>query len=104
MYTPYLLLMSKDSFDKLSEEEQKIVEEVGKYGTEVQREKTAEYDKDAVTDMQDKGVTLVTLTDDEKQQFRDAVTDIYPLVKEKMEHPELFDQVLAETQEGGTEQ
>ena len=104
VYTPYLLLMSKDSFDKLSEEEQKIVEEVGKYGTEVQREKTAEYDKDAVTDMQDKGVTLVTLTDDEKQQFRDAVTDIYPLVKEKMEHPELFDQVLAETQEGGTEQ
>ena len=70
----------------------------------MQREKTAEYDKDAVIDMQDKGVTLVTLTDDEKQQFRDAVTDIYPLVKEKMEHPELFDQVLAETQEGGTEQ
>ena len=26
------------------------------------------------------------------------------MVKEKMEHPELFDQVLAETQEGGTEQ
>lgn len=104
VYTPYLLLMSKESFDKLSEEEQKIIEEVGKYGTEVQREKTAEYDKDAVTDMQDKGVTLVMLTDDEKQQFRDAVTDIYPLVKEKMEHPELFDQVLEETQEGGSVQ
>lgn len=104
VYTPYLLLMSKDSFDKLTEEEQKIVEEVGKYGVEVQREKTAEYDEDAVVDMQDKGVTLITLTDDEKQQFRDAVADIYPLVKEKMTHPELFDQVLELTQEGGSEQ
>lgn len=98
VYTPYLLLMSKDKFDKLSEEEQKIVEEVGKYGTEVQRQKTAEYNGDAISDMQNKGVTLVTLTDEEKQQFRDAVNNIYPLVKEKMKHPELFDQVLEKTQ------
>lgn len=90
--------MSKDKFDKLSEEEQKIVEEVGKYGTEVQRQKTAEYNGDAISDMQNKGVTLVTLTDEEKQQFRDAVNNIYPLVKEKMKHPELFDQVLEKTQ------
>ena len=48
--------------------------------------------------MQNKGVTLVTLTDEEKQQFRDAVNNIYPLVKEKMKHPELFDQVLEKTQ------
>ena len=75
-----------------------IVEEVGKYGTEVQRQKTAEYNGDAISDMQNKGVTLVTLTDEEKQQFRDAVNNIYPLVKEKMKHPELFDQVLEKTQ------
>ena len=93
-----LQVASAEQLAGLPEEEQKIVEEVGKYGTEVQRQKTAEYNGDAISDMQNKGVTLVTLTDEEKQQFRDAVNNIYPLVKEKMKHPELFDQVLEKTQ------
>lgn len=99
VYTPYLLLMSKDSYDKLTEEEQAIIDEVGKYGVKVQREKTAEYDTDAVKEMQDKGVTLIQLTDDEKQQFRDAVSDIYALVETKVEHPELFKRILDKTAE-----
>ena len=47
--------MSKDSYDKLTDEEKEIVEEAGAYGVSVQREKTAEYDGDAVKEMQDKG-------------------------------------------------
>lgn len=99
VYTPYLLLMSKDSFDKLTDEEKAIVEEVGKYGVQVQREKTAEYDGDAVAEMQEKGVTLIQLTDEEKQQFRDAVSDIYGLVETKVEHPEVFQKILDATAE-----
>lgn len=99
VYTPYLLLMSKDSYDKLTDEEKEIIEEAGAYGVSVQREKTAEYDKDAVQEMQEKGVTLISLTDEEKQQFRDAVSDIYSLVETKVEHPELFRRILEETTE-----
>ena len=65
----------------------------------MQREKTAEYDGDAVKEMQDKGVTLISLTDEEKQQFRDAVSDIYSLVETKVEHPELFQRILDKTAE-----
>lgn len=97
VYTPYLLLMSKDSFDKLTNEEKKIVEEVGAYGVQVQREKTAEYDEDAVAEMQEKGVKFIELSDEEKQQFRDAVSDIYNLVETKVEHPKVFQDILDET-------
>lgn len=97
VYTPYLLLMSKHSYDQLSEHEQEIISEVGAYGTQVQRQKTQEYEQEAIDDMIQKGVTYIELTSDEREQFRQAVTDIYPLIESKMEHPDLFKQIIEKT-------
>jgi len=49
MYNPIVLLMSKKSYDKLSADEKKILQEAAREATAYQRELSQKYNKDALT-------------------------------------------------------
>ena len=64
------------------EEQQQILRDAGAYAVQVSREKRAEQDKEYAAAIEE-NCTVIELTDDEKQQFKDAVTGMYDKVVEK---------------------
>jgi len=82
---PELIIMSKLTWDSLSEEDQMIIKQAALESTETQRkawdERTDEAKKLAV----EEGATITTLTAEQKQAFQDAVMDLYPKFSEGYE-------------------
>ena len=97
VYTPFLFGMNLDKFNSFSPEDQAIIANVGKIATDFQREKAAFYEEDSIKKMQEYGTKVISLTDDERTQFRNAVSSVYDLVKSKMDNPELLDETLKES-------
>lgn len=89
---PELIIMSKITWDSLSEEDQKIIKQAAVESTEVQREawdaRTEEAKKLAV----EEGANITTLTAEQKQAFQDAVMDLYP--KYSAGYEDLLDSIL----------
>ncbi|MTI58937.1 MAG: TRAP transporter substrate-binding protein [Firmicutes bacterium] len=89
---PELIIMSKITWDSLSEEDQKIIKQAAVESTEVQREawdaRTEEAKKLAV----EEGANITTLTPEQKQAFQDAVMDLYP--KYSAGYEDLLDSIL----------
>ena len=82
IYSANPIFMNKAFFDGLTEEQQQILRDAGAYAVQVSREKRAEQDKEYAAAIAE-NCTVIELTDDEKQQFKDAVTGMYDKVVEK---------------------
>ncbi|MEI4474113.1 DctP family TRAP transporter solute-binding subunit [Frigidibacter sp. MR17.24] len=97
VYTPYMFFMNLDKFNGLSADEQKAITDSAAEAMAFQRERSQAIEKDILARFADHGVTVTELTADEKAVWQKAVNDakIYDLVKSKMQHPELLDEVLA---------
>ena len=98
VYTPYLLMMNKDKYDSLTDEQKAIIDEVGKYGVEVQRTQTAIYNDEAAGKMAEAGANVIKLTDEELGVFRESVSGIYDLIETKVDDKELFQSILKATE------
>jgi len=89
---PELIIMSKITWDKLSEEDQQIIKEAAVESTETQRaawdKRTEEAKKLAV----EEGAEITTLTPEQKQAFQDKVKGLYPKYAEG--HEELLNSIL----------
>ncbi|WP_304507889.1 DctP family TRAP transporter solute-binding subunit [Anaerotignum sp.] len=98
VYTPYIVCMNLDKFNSLSENQQNAILKAAEESTVYQRERSQELEKEILGRFTEGGTTVVELTDDEKAEWQQVVTDnnIFDLVKEKMEHPDYLDQMLAE--------
>lgn len=94
VYTPFLFGINLDKFNSLSADDQAIVAQVGKDTTAYQRERATFYEEDSIAKMEEYGTKVVFLTDEERVQFREAVSSVYDLVKTKMANPELLDKTL----------
>ncbi|MBU8908951.1 TRAP transporter substrate-binding protein [Desertibacillus haloalkaliphilus] len=73
VYSPFVFLMSKPFFDSLSEEHQQIVRdaaiEAGQFQRELNREANAEY----VNNLEEEGMTVTQISDEERERMVEAV-------------------------------
>ena len=76
-YMPDMILASKQTMDKLSAEDQAIIKDCAKEAEEWHRNAWEESETKNAKIAKEKGCTLTTLTEDELQQFKDAVQPMY---------------------------
>ncbi|AZO93717.1 TRAP transporter substrate-binding protein [Halocella sp. SP3-1] len=89
---PELIIMSKITWDSLSEEDQKIIKQAAVESTEVQREAWDARTEEAKRQAVEEGANITTLTAEQKQAFQDAVMDLYP--KYSAGYEDLLDSIL----------
>ena len=76
-YMPDMILASKQTMDKLSAEDQAVIKACAKEAEEWHRNAWEESETKNAKIAEEKGCTLTTLTEDELQQFKDAVRPMY---------------------------
>lgn len=89
---PELIIMSKITWDSLSEEDQKIIKQAAVESTEVQREAWDARTEEAKRRAVEEGANITTLTAEQKQAFQDAVMNLYP--KYSAGYEDLLDSIL----------
>lgn len=98
VYTPYIVCMNLDKYNSLSDTQKAAIDAATAASLSYQREESQKIENEILAGFADKGVTVIELTDEEKAQWQKVVSDanVFELVKEKMQHPEYVDQMLAE--------
>lgn len=95
IYNPLILAMNKETFEKMPPEYQDAIMKAAKEATDYERQSAQQYEQDRLEKIkQDKTTQIVYLTDGERALFKEAVKEVNELVKEKMDHPELFDKAM----------
>lgn len=78
---PLIFAVNEEAFNNFSEEDQKIVREAaleaGAMGVEIARKGLTGGDRSAVEAVEATGVTVTTLTEEERQAFVDGTRDVY---------------------------
>ena len=98
VYTPYVVIMNKKFFDKLSPEYQKLIQEAMDEAIALQRQKAQELDLSSRKAMEELGIQFADLTPEEHAQFREKLIPVRDMVKEKAgaEITEMFLKATAE--------
>lgn len=98
VYTPYCVTMNLKKWNGLTPKQQEIVQRAMDEATEAMLTASQEYEKEAISIMEDDGCEVLDLTDEEKTAFQQKILDagVYDAVKTEMEHPEYFDQMMDE--------
>ncbi|WP_404454815.1 TRAP transporter substrate-binding protein [Oceanobacillus kapialis] len=91
------LIMSDLTYEKLTEEEQKAVEEAALEARNYQNELVAEQDKKALQVMEDAGVEIIEV---DKEPFREAVLPVHERLADKYGR-ELYEQIIEMSSLGG---
>ena len=88
--------MNLERYNALDSDEQQALQDAMKEATAFQRERSQELETDILANFDEQGITVTTLTQEQKQPWQQAVIDaeIYELVKSKMNNPEYLDQLL----------
>jgi tripartite ATP-independent transporter DctP family solute receptor len=76
IYNPLLVLMSKKVWDRLSGDEQKILQDAATEATDYQRKVSQERDTKALDVIKANGVTFTEISPQEKARMRDAVKPV----------------------------
>lgn len=97
IYVPFCVVMNEKKFNSLTENQQNAILKAMEEATQFQLENNAELDEEALNVIKDGGSEIVELTNEEKAQWQEVMTgaDIFTMVKDKMEHPQYLDQMLA---------
>lgn len=77
VYTPFLIMMSQQTFDGLSAADQKIVQEAAKAAGDYDRVINREYDDFAKAQLAAAGMEITDLTPEQLQVFQDATQSVY---------------------------
>lgn len=95
IYNPLILAMNYETFNGMPAEYRDAVMKAAKEATDYERGSAQEYEQDRIKKIEeDKTTEIIYLTDEERNQFKEAVEEVNSLVKEKMDHPELFDMAV----------
>ena len=89
---PELIIMSKMTWDKLSEEDQKIVKQAAIDSTKTQREAWDKRTEEAKKLAKEEGAEITYLDEETKAEFQEKVKDLYPKYSEG--HEELLNRIL----------
>lgn len=89
-------IVNKEWFDGLTEEQQTAIKEAEEEARQFQRDEKAKEDAAYKEDLQDKGMTVTELSEDERQAWVDTAKDVIEKYKAEI-GPELVDQLLEES-------
>lgn len=76
-YTPYVLMISKKSWDKLSPEDQKLIQQCANEAKTYQRETNRRLDTEYLGKIKEHGVTVDTLSPEEIAKMKEEAKPIY---------------------------
>jgi tripartite ATP-independent transporter DctP family solute receptor len=76
-YAAAPLLMSKEKFNSLPKDLQKVLVEKGKEFTDIQRQINQDMEKEQIADLKEKGVTIAEKSDVDMDAFEQAVQSVY---------------------------
>lgn len=88
---PGVLFMSKMSWDKLSEEDQKIIQEAAQESEKVQLEEYDNYSKEAMDKVNESGNKVIELSKEERKKFQEKVKPLYEKYEDK--YGDLFKEI-----------
>ena len=96
VYTPFIVLMNLDRFNGLNEVQQQAILRASEASTAFQREFARNFDSTTMAAWPGMGVTIVTLTDEEKAAFQQLGMDagIFDTIRTRMNNPQFLDQTL----------
>lgn len=97
IYVPFCVLMNEKKFNSLSAEQQEAINKAMEEATTFQLENNQELLDVGLKEITDAGSEVIELTADEKAAWQQVMTDadIFGMVKDKMDHPEYLDAMLA---------
>src|SRR5699024_8164572 len=76
-YDPLALGINKELFDSMSEEDQEMFSELGQEASDYQVELAREEEEEQIEKLEDKGMEFYYPTDEELEEFKEAVQHIY---------------------------
>ena len=96
LYSPFVVFMNLDKFNSLSAEQQQIIMDAAAETTPYQREISRQYDDEILEAMREEGNVISELTLEEKNEWLAVVEEanIFDMIKESMDNPEMFDALL----------
>ncbi|MDD3395276.1 MAG: TRAP transporter substrate-binding protein [Anaerotignum sp.] len=99
IYSPYLILMSKEKFEKLTPEQQDVVMKVSDEAVTYERERCSEYEAVALENIKNyPGMTFTELTPEAVAEFKAACVGIKDLAYNKVTHREIVDLLYSEVE------
>lgn len=99
IYSPYLILMSKESFDEFTPEQQEIILKVSDEAVAYERERCGEYEAVALENIKNyPGMNFSELSDETREEMKAACSGIKDMAYEKVEHPEVIDMLYEEVE------
>ena len=98
VYSPYYVVMNLDVYNSMAPELQEALNKAMDEATWYQYEQSQKYEDEAVGVMEAAGMTVITLTPEQKAEFKTAVdgADCVSMAKELMANPNLADTMVAE--------
>ncbi|MDR0526179.1 MAG: DctP family TRAP transporter solute-binding subunit [Spirochaetaceae bacterium] len=96
VYTPYIMVMNLEKYNSLTDVQKRAIDKAVAESTVFQRKKSQELEKNTLEKFTKEGVTVIELTPDEKAAWQNIVagSNIFDLVKKKLDHPEYVDEIL----------
>jgi len=82
IYTPYVVLFNLGFYNGLSDENKEIIDDAVKIAVDYARECSIQSEIDSKQIIEDAGVTIISLTAEEKNAFREVMSEVLPQVKE----------------------
>ncbi len=97
IYSPYLILMSKEKFDGLTPEQQEIVLKVSDEAVVYERERVSEYEEVALENIKNT-MEYSELSPETIAEMKAACADLKDLAYEKVDNPEIVDLLYSEAE------
>ena len=96
VYTPYVLCMNMEKFNSLNDVQKAAILKAAKEALDYQRKRSQELETEILERVQKEGMTVATLTPEEKAQWRKIIDDakIMDLVRAKMKNPSYVDTIV----------
>jgi len=89
--TPEVVIASKKIMDKLSREDFELIKNAAKDSVDIQRKAWVEAEKSAEQEVRKLGVTVIELSEDEKEKFKEAVAPLYDIYGK--DHKDLIERI-----------
>jgi tripartite ATP-independent transporter DctP family solute receptor len=84
IYTPFVVLISKKTWDAMPPEDQKIFKDAAAVARDHERKVSADMNKSMVGKLREAGMTVTELTPDQLKAFQDAVAPVYKEFADKI--------------------
>lgn len=97
VYTPYIMVMNLDKYNSLTDKQKAAIDKASKESTVYQRKRSQELEGQILERIQKQGMKVTPINAEEKAAWQKRIVDakVYDLVKKKMDHPQVLDDLLA---------